>query len=306
MSEQTLNRWQALSKKQAFLIHLALSILVFGTLVAIMMTLWFPGKLFFLDGGWQGLKIVALIDIVLGPALTLLLYAPGKPKLLLDMSLIALFQLSALAYGFYATYTQRTVAVVYADRNFITLSADSAEIAKQELLERNKEISSIADLDDRLPAMLVTPEPSPNEFGKYTSELLSGYPELHERLDLFEKRETKHADMLSARAVTMDRLSVTGADAIVKKALDNINHDKDDIEFHHFKARYAKGVVLFSKREQEILDYVAIPWNELISKKEAELADSDSTENKSENSAPQAENENETTSRSEVAESVEQ
>jgi len=307
MSDATPERWNALTKKQAFAIHMALSILIFGSLVAVMMVWWFPGKLFFLDGGWQGLKIVALIDLVLGPALTLLLYAPGKPKLLLDMSFIAVFQLSALAYGFYATYHQRTAAVVYADRNFITLSADAAKVAKQELTAREKPFRAVSEIDNSIPAMLLTPEPKPSEFGQYMSELLSGFPELHERLDLMVKRGPEHAEMLSARAVTMDRLEVTGADKLVQKALDELDHDKDDIELHYFKARYAKGIVLYSKAEQDIIDYVTVPWDALIAQKEKENTQDSDIESgrvadgtKKNTSAPVSE------SVSDMAESVEQ
>jgi len=267
VSSQTSFRWSELSKGKAFSIHLALSILIFSSLVAVMLIWWFPGKLFFLDGGWQGLKIVALIDLVLGPALTLLLYKPGKPKLLLDMSLVALIQIAALGYGFYATYNQRTVAVVYADRNFITLSADAAEVAREELIKKEKQPRHIATLDKSKPAMLLTPEPAKGEFKKYMSELLSDdLPEFHERLDLFVKRGPEHAELLSKRAVTEGKLKESGAFEIVEKAVANSNHSPVDIELHRFKARYAAGFLLYSKSEQKILDYVAIPWDKLAVK----------------------------------------
>jgi len=240
-----------------------------------MLVWWFPGELFFLDGGWQGLKLVALVDLVLGPALTLLLYKPGKPKLVLDMSLIAAFQISALAYGFYATYQQRVVALVYADRNFTTLSASAVSDAKVELISKNVQPQNIAELDDSAPAMMLTPEPGPGEFKQYMNQLLNGFPEPHERLDLFVKRVPEHAEMISKRAVTSENLELTGADVLVNAAVENGGFDKDDIEFHHFKARYAKGLVIYSKSEQKILDYVPIGWDELIGKKTAELESAD-------------------------------
>ena len=118
MASQQARSWRDLSKRSAFLIHLALSLLVFLSLVAVMATLWFPGELFFFDGGWQGLKLVALVDIVLGPALTFLLWRPRKSDLSMDMSLVALIQVAALGYGFSTTYQQRTVAVVFAENKF--------------------------------------------------------------------------------------------------------------------------------------------------------------------------------------------
>lgn len=261
-----------LSTRKAFAIHLTLSLLIFSSLVFVMLMWWFPGELFLLDGGWQGLKIVALIDLVLGPLLTLVLYKPGKKSLVFDMSCVAAFQIVALAYGFYATHQQRTVAVVYADRNFTTLSAATASIAAAELAELELVAQNISSLDNAYPAVLVTPEPGPGEFGKYVSQLLNGYPETHERLDLFEKLEgDDHRALLTKRAKSMETMAVTGADDIVNTAIEKGGFDQDDIEIHHFKARYAKGVVLFSKSEQKILDYVPIDWDKLIAESSREL-----------------------------------
>lgn len=238
-----------------------------------MLMWWFPGELFFIDGGWQGLKIVALIDLVLGPMLTLVLYKPGKPSLVFDMSCVAAFQILALAYGFYATYHQRTVAVVFADRNFTTLSAGAASVAKAELIKLQHTPQSIKAIDDAYPAMLLTPEPGPGKFGEYVSKLFNGYPESHERLDLFVKLGQEHTELLSRLAATQEKLETTGADKIITEAIEDGNFDATDIDVHFFKARYAQGLVLFSKSEQKILDYVPVPWDELIAKKEAELAD---------------------------------
>jgi len=268
---KTPGRWASLSKGQAFFIHLILSLLIFSTLVFVMLMWWFPGELFFLDGGWQGLKLVALIDLVLGPALTLLLYKPHKPKLLMDMSLIAGFQVAALAYGFYATHQQRTVAVVYADRNFTTLSAAALVKAEMELVGKERQPQSVTQLDNSKPAMMLTPEPGPGEFKAHMRELFDGFPEPHERLDLFVKRGPEHGEFLTERAVTTDKLKITGADVLMDEIITKGDFDKDDIELHHFQARYAKGLVIFSKSEQKILDYVPINWNELIDAKTAEL-----------------------------------
>jgi len=103
-------------------LHLALSLLVFLSLVAVMYFYWFPGELFFMDGGYEGIKLVAMVDLVLGPLLTLLLFKRGKPSLAFDLGVVACLQIAALAYGFYATYNQRIVAFVYAENRFNTLT----------------------------------------------------------------------------------------------------------------------------------------------------------------------------------------
>ena len=178
-------RWP-LSRAQAFCLHLTLSLLVFSALVFAMLRHWFPGGLFALDGGWEGLKLVAMVDLVLGPALTLLLYRPGKPKLALDMGLIAAFQIAALGYGFAATYQQRTVAIVFADGRFNTVSAQAHATAVAELEGLGAQPRPLDGLASGpgVP-LLFNPAPGPGEFGDYLAELLNGWPEPHERSDRY-------------------------------------------------------------------------------------------------------------------------
>ena len=109
----------------AFLIHLALSAIIFIGLASIIVLFWYPGFLFKTDGGWQGIRLIAGIDLVLGPLLTLLVYNPSKKSLTFDLSCIALVQLLALGYGTHLVYQQRPIAVIFADGQFQTASTGS-------------------------------------------------------------------------------------------------------------------------------------------------------------------------------------
>ena len=241
------------SKGVAFAIHLTLSLLIFSTLVLMMALFWFPGDLFFIDGGWQGLKLVAMVDLVLGPALTLLLYKPGKPKLALDMSLIAAFQIGALAYGFYATHQQRTVAIVFAEQGFNTLSAQANKDADQELLKLNAVPQPLPRASLLKLPLLLTPEPE--NLGKHLEEILNGYPGPNERSDQFvplaAQRESMHKGALS-----MADLDDAGASEEIEQALNKLSLAASDVEFYKFKARYANGIAIFDPNGLRILDYV--------------------------------------------------
>lgn len=76
-------------------------------------------------GGWQGLQLVAAVDLVLGPLITLVIYNPGKSRreLRIDITLVVLLQVMALAFGVKAVYEQRPVAVVFLDTSFYTVPA---------------------------------------------------------------------------------------------------------------------------------------------------------------------------------------
>lgn len=85
---------------------------------------WYPHYLFWLDGGIQGLRLVYAVDFVLGPLLALIFFHPDKSrgKLVFDVVVIALIQLSAMAWGTYQVYSQRPVAVVYGSQRFISVA----------------------------------------------------------------------------------------------------------------------------------------------------------------------------------------
>ena len=73
-----------MSRIKAFLIHLGISAVIFFILLYLIIFHWYPGFLFTADGGWQGVRIIAAVDLVLGPLLTLVVYKAGKPSLKME------------------------------------------------------------------------------------------------------------------------------------------------------------------------------------------------------------------------------
>lgn len=114
-----------MSRYSAFGIHFCISLLIFAVLSTVILQLWYPGYFFELDGGWEGLRIILGVDLVLGPMLTLIVYKAGKPGLKTDMTMIGLFQMVCLAGGMYVVWSERPIALVYVDGHFYSMSADS-------------------------------------------------------------------------------------------------------------------------------------------------------------------------------------
>lgn len=120
-------------KLKATALHVGLSLVIFLPYLYLLIYVWFPGPLFFTDGGWQGLRLMLLCDVVLGPILTFLVFNPKKSRRALgfDFSLIALAQLGALAYGTHAVLSQRPVAVSLSSGLFQAVLPET--LAKQEI-----------------------------------------------------------------------------------------------------------------------------------------------------------------------------
>lgn len=102
------------AKMRAALIHVGISSAIFLIFLYLILVEWYPPPFFTTDGGWSGIQIMVLVDIVLGPTLTFIIFNPRKSRkeILFDLSMIALVQLGALAWGGYTVYNQRPVAVV--------------------------------------------------------------------------------------------------------------------------------------------------------------------------------------------------
>jgi len=270
LEQTTARRWSSLSTGQAFAIHLTLSLMIFLTLVAVMLYWWFPGELFMLDGGWQGLKLIAMVDLVLGPALTLMLYKPNKPKLALDMSLVAAFQICALIYGFYAAHGQRTVAVIHADGKFNTLSGTAMAVSNEELRKLNLAPKNIKDIDAGRTPLLINPPPE--NFGKHLANLLNGYPEPHERTDRFQKL-TADSEDLQRSALSIEQLESDGSLATVEAELKKRHTDMASVQFYRFRMRYASGIAVYDPAVNRIVDYVPVDRSKPTTVAESKQAD---------------------------------
>jgi hypothetical protein len=106
----------------------ALSFTVFLAFASIMAWVaghfWYPHYLFWLDGGFQGLRLVYAVDFVLGPLLAMVFFHPEKSrgKLIFDIVFVGCIQFSAMAWGGYQVYKERPVAVVYGSGRFVSVA----------------------------------------------------------------------------------------------------------------------------------------------------------------------------------------
>ncbi len=123
--------------------HLLFSILVAGWVAIIVFQIWFPYPFREMAGGKDLFWLIVSVDVVCGPLLSLVLYNPIKSKkeLWLDLSIVVLIQLAALAYGFFSLYNARPVAMVFeVDRFRAVVMADIPESDKLESQKLNIKI----------------------------------------------------------------------------------------------------------------------------------------------------------------------
>lgn len=92
-------------------IHFVFSFAVVLLFWAVARFLFYPGVLSRL-GLYDGFLILVLVDIILGPLLTTVVYDSQKKSLKFDLSIIVLLQLGALIYGISLVYSQKPCVMV--------------------------------------------------------------------------------------------------------------------------------------------------------------------------------------------------
>ena len=149
-----MNRQLLKSKIKALAAHLGISTGIFIVLFVLILFWWYPGLWFSIEGGWQGTRIMLVVDMVLGPLLTFIIFNPAKSRqaILFDFSCIALFQALALMWGIYAVHSQRPLAIVYWDGSFY--SVDSKDLAAFDTTA-----ADLAQFEQKLPLVIAAREP---------------------------------------------------------------------------------------------------------------------------------------------------
>lgn len=197
---------------RAFLIHLAISFVIFAVLAYLIVVYWYPPPFFHTDGGWQGFRIIVGVNLVLGPLLTLIVYKPGKPGLKLDLTLIALAQVAALTWEIWVTYTERPVAVVYTLQYFTPVSAkllSNVGVAQE----------SLTTYGDKIPVPIYVDLPqAPGEHQKYLAQAVSSGTPLYLFTELYQKFDSESLQILKQQSDQLYRHLET--DPVGKQLLD--------------------------------------------------------------------------------------
>lgn len=182
-----------LTRWRAFALHLILSLLVFCMLAATIYFLWFPRGLVQVAGGAEGFRLIAAVDLILGPLLTLVVFNVSKParELARDLGLIGLFQLSCLAAGMYVVYQARPLAVVFVYDTFYVLNRENYQ-------------EGVPEVEGHTPGLFYVPVPASRaEFlSEHVKSILEGEKPFQVRAELYRPFPSGQAEALSLLEVT--------------------------------------------------------------------------------------------------------
>jgi hypothetical protein len=238
-----------MSRYQASFYHLLFSLTVLAPLAYLVLVEWYPGILYSIDGGWEGMRIIVGVDLVLGPLLTFVVFKSGKPGLKFDLTAIVLLQSSCLLAGTYIVYSERPLALVYYDKHFYTVSADTFG-------DYGRPVPEFSGQD--LPVYLYSEVPE---------DLIEKADFLNERY-LLEQPAWIFEPTYRPMNLFMDRIIEQGFPIEDLWALDLSDQlgpwveehggDQRDYAFYPVKSRYSDGFIVIHRASKEIIDVITI------------------------------------------------
>lgn len=231
-------------KVKATAIHLLLSLVVFAVVLYLILFHWYPGPWFAIDGGWQGVRIMIAVDLVLGPLLTFLIFNPNKTRLALgvDFTFIAIVQISALVWGIYAVHSKRPLAIVHWDDRLY--SVDSEVLKKQKL---GPEV--LKPFGEKLPVIVFAESPTdPAKVIELTMKTITEGVAEYEQTDLYRPL-TQHLDESFAKQVSLPAIREHSPEIEAKLQRLAAKHGlekPEDFKYLRFSGRYQEATVIFT------------------------------------------------------------
>jgi hypothetical protein len=247
-------RWK--ERARASGLHLAISLFVASAAALLVFAFWYPYPYREISGGRQLFLLVATVDVILGPLITLAIFNRGKSRraLAFDFSVIACLQLTALAYGLWTVAVARPVHVVFEiDRLRVVHSIEIPE----ELLAKTP--SDIQSEPWRGPTMLaVRPFRDAQESFDATLQELNGVP-LGARADLWQSYEAARQRVIAAAHPVEKLRKLKPAQAgLVDAALQKAGRDAANTLYLPMVSRTFFWTALLDARTAEIVGYAPL------------------------------------------------
>lgn len=187
-----------MSKRLKFFIsHLAISFLVLSLAALFIFLVWYPHPLAAISGVMPIFLMLLVIDVVLGPSLSLLVYKEGKKSLKFDLGVIILIQMSAFVYGIYSLAVTRPAWIVFTVDSFDLIYANGVD--ESHVKGATAAFRHPSWLGAQYAATLVSTDPKQRErdlFDELNGVALSQKPDRYLPLDKASEQIKAHANSL--------------------------------------------------------------------------------------------------------------
>jgi len=242
-----------LSRFQAFAIHLLISSAVLGSFLAFVFLVWYPHPFFILEGLVQIVWVLVGVDIVLGPALTLVVFKTGKPGLKRDLSIIAAIQIFGFIYGAHIFYIERPAFAVFYDSDFFEVIPAS-------------EMKDLGKLDPALghsklggPSIVIVEAPTDiNALKIILEETKKGGPPIHLRPE-FYKPLKGHINKRFRLSKDLDKLQTVPAnETAIALFKSEYGERVNDFVYFPIAGKVTSRLLVIDRKSEMVIDIIGI------------------------------------------------
>lgn len=242
------------ARLKAFLLHLAASAFIALLALLLVFRLWYPAPLHEALGVTHIFLLLLLVDMILGPLLTLLVYKVGKKTLIMDLAVIACLQMAALGYGLWTVAEGRPAWIVYNTDRFDVVTV--VDIDTRQLAEAQAQYRNAPWTGPRWAAAA-----SPDDIEQRNSILFEatlGGSDIAQRPNLY-RQLTEMTQAIQQRAQPLDKLTDFNDAKAVRVALHNW---PDAAAWVPLMARVKPMVVLLGENKSDVIAIVDLnPWH---------------------------------------------
>jgi len=237
-------------------IHLTISLAIALLAAALVFWLWYPYPYREISGGRELFLILVVVDVLLGPLITLAVFNRAKPwsELRRDLTIVALIQLGALGYGLWTVFAARPVHLVFEYDRFRVVHAVDVPPA---LLQRAPR--DVVALPLTGPTLLsLRPFKDGQEEMEATLAALNGLS-LSARPDLWQPYATAKSDLLQAAkpvAILKTRfpLQASAIDAVISQT----GHSPDALVYLPMVGRKSFWTVLLDPATADLVAFMPL------------------------------------------------
>lgn len=230
-------------------VHLSMSIVVFLVLAYLIYFVWYPQPFYSVDGGWQGMRLVAAVDLILGPMITFLIFNLNKSRreIVFDLAIILVIQFGALAYGVVATHSQRPVATVLIGYEIVpATSGDFGDTLDS--------ISTLSEYSDEAPPMIASSIIGFEGLEKAIAAKEETGIHAHAQMQWYLPADEFKSTLKGRQRGITDKLKARRAEDRFDAWLEQNQKTADDVMLGYFEGRYGTAWMVFD-REGRYLGY---------------------------------------------------
>ena len=233
-----------MNRIKAALIHLTISVCVFAIFLSLVYFIWYAYPFNITQGIAEIVYLMAGIDIVLGPLLTLVVFNTAKKSLKMDLSVIGAVQIAALVYGAFVIYSARPAWIVFSVDRFEVVALN--EVDPSQLTDNSLKVGMF----DK-PRFVFTQKPSGEGASNILFQAVAGGNDI-DRLPQFYKKYADNIDLIKPK---MNDLN-THLD--VQKVIG----ENEKVKWLAVKGKVKDIVAIVNKETAEVESYLMVsPWN---------------------------------------------